>query len=110
MSFDEFMITQNDLARDAAYKLLNALVGCDVDTIDDEPAVEEDLDSIESVIEAAEGELDELGLGDMICRPSYSLYNKDGEEKRVPCYLNQDEAECKHPDCPFKKLINEVEK
>ena len=112
MSFDEFMLAQNDLARDAAYALLNALVGCDVSTLDDdeEPAVEEDLDSIESLIEAAERELDELGLGDMICRPSYSLYNKDGEEKRVPCYLNQDEAECKHPDCPYKKLFNEVEK
>ena len=110
MDFDTFLETQNDLARDAAYALLNALVGCDVTVLadDEEPAVEEDLDSIESLTESAEGVLDEMGMGDMICRPFYSLQESEAkEEKRIPCYQARESDPCGCRECPYLKLLEQ---
>ena len=110
MNFDAFLETQNDLARDTAFALLNALVGCDVTTLadDEDPVIEEDLDSIMSVIEGAENVLDEMGMGDMICRPYYSLQKNDAaEEERIPCYLTRESDPCGCKECPYLKLLEQ---
>lgn len=102
--FDDYMLQQHDLISYYAHALLNALVRCDVEALadDEPPVIEEDVDGIESLAEAAEGVLDELGMGGLICRPYYtwlkSAAGAEGDGERIPCYLDD---ECGNPECPF---------